>query len=536
MTTKLVYLPLDERPCNLLYPQQLAAMTDIEMTVPGADLLGNKKQRADLKRLESWLEEQCRDADVLIVSIDMLVHGGIVPSRLHQDDAATCITRLQLLRHLKAIRPNLIIHGFNLITRVPAYSSSEEEPAYYDRFGREIFEMGWLSDKRETVSLTVEEQRRLDEVLAVIPVEVQLDYLNRRRVNSAVNEAAMAMVESGVLDYLIIPLDDNAKFGFSAMEQRKLAIRAEMDGLTDRVAIYPGADEIGCTLFARVFCTLKRHSPALYVRYSSTQGPLCIPKYEDRSLNESIKAHFTAAGAFMADASGEADAILMVHSPPVSQGEMAETDTAIRDRNRAYFSEVNTREFAQAMKHYLERGRLVMLADVALCNGGDDLLMKQLHRLGMLGRLQGYAAWNTSGNSLGTVIAHAVIASYYRFAVNRTKETDGHEAGFRRFQEASRQFYVSRLLEDWGYQALVRRQVCEEVLPALGASYFELSHVQELVCRHIEDKLNHFASVYLCGQAATYIQICNVTLPWRRMFEVGFELNLEPAAGEESGR
>ncbi|MCT2195560.1 DUF4127 family protein [Paenibacillus sp. p3-SID1389] len=532
MTTKLVYLPLDERPCNLLYPQQLAAMTDIEMVVPGAELLGDKKQRANLKKLEIWLEEQCRDADVLIASIDMLVHGGIVPSRLHQDDAVTCITRLQLFHRLKAVRPDLIIYGFNLITRVPAYSSSEEEPEYYDQFGREIFEWGCLIDKQDTASLTDEEQRRLDDVLAAIPEEVQRDYRKRRRVNSDVNEASIALVESGVLDYLIIPLDDNAKYGFSAMEQRKLGVRVETAGLSERVAIYPGADEIGCTLFARVFCALKHHTPAIYVRYSSTQGPMCIPKYEDRSLNESIKAHFMAAGAFMADASGEADAILMVHSPPVSQAEMAETDTPIRDRNRAYFSEVNTREFAQTMKYYLERGRLVMLADVALCNGGDDLLMKQLYRLGLLGRLQGYAAWNTSGNSLGTVIAHAVIASYYWFGENRAEEAEEREAGFHQFQAASRHFYAYRLVEDWGYQALVRRQVCEEVLPVLGASYFELSHVQDQVCQHIEDQLNHFASVYLRGQVATDIKISNVTLPWHRMFEVGFGLVLEPSDGE----
>ncbi|MGG6311791.1 DUF4127 family protein [Paenibacillus macerans] len=536
MTTKVVYLPLDERPCNLLYPQQLAAMTDIGLAVPPSELLGDKKRRADLAGLGDWLIEQCRDADVLIASLDMLVHGGIVPSRLHHDTAEICGDRLKLLNFVKANRPQMNIYAFNLITRVPAYSSSEEEPEYYDRFGREIFELGWLSDKRNTDSLSAEEQRRLDEVLAVIPEEVQRDYRTRRSVNSAVNEAAMDLAESGIIDYLIIPLDDNAQYGFSAMEQRKLAVRAESAGLTERVAIYPGADEIGCTLFARVFCALKQHSPALYFRYSSTQGPLCIPKYEDRSLNESIKAHLTAAGAFMADASGEADAILMVHSPPVSQAAMAETDTALQDRNRAYFSEVNTREFAQAMKHYLDRGRLVMLADVALCNGGDDLLMKQLHRLGLLERLQGYAAWNTSGNSLGTVIAHAVIASYYRAGRGEAEETAEAELGLRRFRLASRHFYVSRLIEDWGYQALVRRQVCVEDLPGLGASYFELSHVGVQVCRIIGEKLNRFAAAYLCDQAAAGLKISGVTLPWRRMFEVGFELDLEPGPREDECR
>lgn len=524
MKTKVVYLPLDERPCNCLYPQQLAAMTDVEMRVPSHEILGRKKQRADLARVAAWLKEQCLDAGVLIASLDMLVHGGIVPSRLHHDSSEDCRARLQLLQKVKEANPHLKIYAFNLITRVPAYSSSEEEPDYYDQVGREIYELGWLSDKSESVGLTEAEQKRLSEVLAAIPEDVLTDYRTRRSVNSDVNKAALELAESGVIDYLIFPLDDNAQYGFSAMEQRALTIQTELAGLADRVAIYPGADEIGCTLFARVFSELKQFTPSLFVRYSSTQGPLCIPKYEDRSLNESIKAHLTSAGAVMADGSADADAILMVHSPAVSQHEMGETSTLVEERHRSYFSEVNTREFAQAMKHYLDANRLVMLADVALCNGGDHLLMTLLHNTDLLHRIEGYAGWNTSGNSLGTVIAHAVIASFYQDATGDEKE---------KFRHSSRLFYVSRLIEDWGYQSLVRYKVCLEALPPLGASYFALSHVQDQVCRIIEAELNAFAERYLQGQVAESLNIQSVTLPWNRMFEVGFQVELE---GGETNR
>ncbi|TYA10989.1 DUF4127 family protein [Paenibacillus faecis] len=515
MTTKVIYLPLDERPCNYLYPQQLAAMTDLTMVAPPPELLGRKKERADLEGVGVWLKEQCRDADVLIVSLDMLVHGGIVPSRLHHETVESCQRRLDLLRTLKSMNPRLAIYGFNLITRVPAYSSSEEEPEYYDAVGREIYELGWLTDKSGSVGLTEEEQLRLNEVLDAIPGQVLEDYRTRRSVNSAVNGMALELVEAGVVDYLVIPLDDNSQYGFSAMEQRALTVRAELAGLSDRVAIYPGADEIGCTLFARVFCAAKGFTPALFVRYSSTKGPLCIPKYEDRSLNESIKAHLTSAGAVIADTSAEADAILMVHSPAVGQSEMAETGTALPDRHRSYFSEINTREFVQAMKYYLDAGRLVMLADVALCNGADHLLMKLIHQRGLLGRLEGYAAWNTSGNSLGTVIAHAVIESYYR---RLPAESDDER------RLGSRRFYISRLIEDWGYQALVRQKVCEESLPGLGASYFALSHAIEEVCARIEAELDRFAEEYLSGQVADRLKVQSVSLPWRRMFEVAFAI------------
>ena len=60
--------------------------------------------------------------------------------------------------------------------------------------------------------------------------------------------------------------------------------------------IESGADEIACTLFARAFCDIKDYVPEISLRYSSIHGPFVIPRYEDRSLGESIKAHITAAG------------------------------------------------------------------------------------------------------------------------------------------------------------------------------------------------------------------------------------------------
>lgn len=43
--TKIVFVPLDERPCNLEYPQRLAEMTDLELAAPPMSILGRKKRR-----------------------------------------------------------------------------------------------------------------------------------------------------------------------------------------------------------------------------------------------------------------------------------------------------------------------------------------------------------------------------------------------------------------------------------------------------------------------------------------------------------
>lgn len=510
--TKVVYLPLDERPCNAKYPLQLAAMADLNVVAPPAERLGNKKRPAQYDRIADWLLGEVNDADYLLVSIDMLVYGGIVPSRLHHLSESVCLDRLHLLRQIKAARPSIKICAFNLIMRVPAYNSSEEEPAYYAEYGAAIYRYGWLQDKAETEPLEPAEQAEWDSLQNSLPAAVLEDFLARRRVNRSINQQAIALVRDGVLERLAIPLDDNARYGFSPMEQRKLLFQVEEDNLMDRVLIYPGADEIGCTLLAYVFCAIKQYQPEVYIRYSSTQGPFIIPRYEDRSLNESIKSHLTAAGAYIGDSSATADIALLVNSPPVSQQLMAESPDPYRHRHRSYFSEVHLLEFATAIEALANKGAFIAIADVASGNGGDHSLLQLLAKKGLLPRIAAYAGWNTSGNAIGTAVAHAVIASYYR-------QTDNAAAHW-----ASRQFYRYRLIEDWGYQTIVRTEVYNNRIGAMGGSYFDLDGIQQEVEQLVATELQAFCRTYLdCLMDEEEIASLQASLPWNRLFEVNLE-------------
>jgi hypothetical protein len=514
---KVVYLPLDERPCNYQYPLDLAAMTDVQLVAPALSMLGDKKQAANTDALAEWLRAEAQDADYLLVSIDMLVYGGIVPSRLHEWTGEQCSARLELLREWRRSRPELRIFAFNLIMRAPAYSSSEEEPDYYASFGRQLYDYGRLTDKSERGALSELELAELSALRGDIPQSVLSDFLGRRSTNASVNERSIELAREGTIDFLIIPLDDNSIFGYTSADQRKLASRVEQHGLYDRVHIYPGADEIGCTLFARIFAEIKSFVPQFRIRYSSTLGPSCIPKYEDRTLNESVKAHITAAGGVIADSAESPDAYLMVHAPAVSQTEMAETTDPFERRHRSYFSEINLREFVQAIRQFTSQDRLVALADVSLCNGGDDSLMRTLSEAGLLDQLSCYAAWNTSGNSVGTVVSHAVIVAYLR-----SREAD--PAVTQEMRSKSREYYAYRLLEDWGYQSVVREEICAKELTERGADYFRLSHVQEELEALIREKLEQFSKLRLSGIGE--MEVRDVRLPWRRMFEVGFRVLL----------
>jgi hypothetical protein len=61
--------------------------------------------------------------------------------------------------------------------------------------------------------------------------------------------------------------------------------------------------------------------------------------------------------------------------------------------------------FVRELVAAIEAGQRVALCDVAFPNGADNLLMSELEKRGVLGKLAVYGGWNTAGNTTGTVLA-----------------------------------------------------------------------------------------------------------------------------------
>ena len=52
----MLYLPLDERPCNWLFPQMMTrGVAELELLTPSTELLGPKKTPADLEGLWAFV-------------------------------------------------------------------------------------------------------------------------------------------------------------------------------------------------------------------------------------------------------------------------------------------------------------------------------------------------------------------------------------------------------------------------------------------------------------------------------------------------
>ena len=185
-------LPLDERPCNYDFPYKLFQSEEISIVRP--EQLGNKKEPADTEQIKSFLLRECEDAFGIILSIDMLLYGGLIPSRLHQEESTVLKQRLHTIRELKEMNPKLRIYAFQCIMRCPNYNENDEEPEYYDEYGEKLFRQGVL---KHQCSLGMAEEKEWKLVRQEIPQEILTDYEARREINRELNLETIRFYQEG---------------------------------------------------------------------------------------------------------------------------------------------------------------------------------------------------------------------------------------------------------------------------------------------------------------------------------------------------
>lgn len=549
----ILYIPLDERPCNWQYPQHLANLPQqLSLVVPPIHDLGTKKEPANVEQLWAWIHQEIPRCQGAILSVEMLVYGGLLPSRLHHHSLTVLSDRLNRIRQLKLDHPHLTLFASNLIMRTPAYDSSEEEPDYYADWGKAIFRWGWLYDKQQRQGLTDIETQQFDHLRQTLPTDYLNDYRDRRSKNLAVNQGAIALVQDNSIDFLAIPQDDSAPYGFTALDQKQTINQIIEGRLQHRVHLYPGADEVGCTLLARLYQALAQRSdhppdqaslgstdmlhapqgarapsasyrqPAgtvatkerlkdaysginLYILYSSVNSESIIPLYEDRPLGESVKSHVLAAGATIVHDPYQSDVILAVNTP----GKVMQEAWDQPRKDITYTTYRNLRVFVDDIQRFLAEGKAVAIADVAFANGGETELVQLLDDAQCWDDILAYAGWNTCCNTLGTAIASAILGlnTLHADVVQRNK--------------------IYRLLEDWAYQSIVRMEVVHQYLPTIDASYYDFNGQEVSVLAEIERRIRLVWDQMVQQSFQDQDWGLTTVSPWHRMFEIGVTLDIQ---------
>jgi hypothetical protein len=493
---KTLLLPLDERPCNYMYPQMIGnSSKEIEVIVPDKSILGDKKKTANVKGIEQFLTDNAASCTNIVLSIDMLVYGGLIPSRLHFLTKEEAASRLEVIKKIKSINPKIKIYAFNCIMRTPQYDSSDEEPDYYADYGLALFRRKYLLDYQARHGL---DKQQLAELEAIqIPEDVISDYETRRLFNEFINIEVVNYLGEGAIDFLVIPQDDSSPYGYTAISQKNVIKEVKKKNLDMKVMIYPGADEVALSLLTRAWHDFKGIEPKVFPFYASVLGPAIVPLYEDRPMFESLKAHTRVCKTRLVTTPETADFILAVNSP----GKISQ-DTYDEEFDISYTSYRNLLDFVLQIKDYLEAGKQVAVCDSAYCNGGDIQLIRYLDELDALDKLKSYAGWNTNCNTLGTTLAQACIGD----------DVNLHNL-------------LYRIIEDGCYQAVVRHEVTAVELPKLQLEYDNIMPALAEVENIIKNNLQKYYETLNISKKHP-VKINKIYSPWKRMFEIGMEIEL----------
>lgn len=553
-------LPLDDRSVNYECLQMLGEAAGFVVRLPPKAWLGTPWRVGDMPKLHDWLLEQAPHADALIVAVDTLGYGGLVNSRRSTDSLETVLARLECLRTIQQAQPQTTLLAFNVLMRITRGNDAEEEKAYWADYGARIFRLSYLEDR---AAMAVGSAAEADEIATLrreIPPELVEDFLAGRARNHAVNRTMIDWAAAGLFDYLIIPQDDTVDYGWNIAESRGLRRYVSTIGAADRVSIYPGTDETAMLLLARYAAQRAAFTPRVRLRYSGATSDRVITAYEDRPMTEMVKAHLGPLAGVVSDAP-DADIVLYINAPAEVQGngpdqwalalgeaEIAALPAAAQRALASYRQQSNGAstlremftvrrdlpEFVRSLIDEVQAARTCAVVDVAFVNAGDLALGDLLQRMPALSQLAAYGGWNTAGNTLGCVLAHAMIRHL------QTRRGAAPEA-----LAAHVRFLFLRLVEDDLFMTRLRTQIAVEDLPALGlpitlGSVGEHVETVRAVVAHKLSKAaarlarDRFAGQYVGARDSAIVikslTLTNVELPWGRLFDLTMDVDARYAA------
>ena len=436
---KICFVPIDNRPVCYNLAKDIVSIDDsIELFLPPRDLLGDLTKIADVDAILAWLKN-CPKSDAVILSLDTIAYGGLIPSRRSTESFEEIKTKIEELKRILKEK-YAKIYAFSSIMRISNNNYNEEEKEYWKDYGKKIFDYSFSGGVNNSD----------------IPQEIIDDYLATRKRNFEINKLYLEWQKEGFFETLIFSKDDCAEFGFNVTEARELE---NLGGKTKT-----GADEIPLSLLSRAI----EKDIKVFVQYTEPDCKHLISNYEDVSIEKSVLGQLELGGFKISKTEDGADIILIVNNFREKQGELV-MGWETRGKYKG--------PFVAPDKPYC-------VADVRFANGADNNFVEQLLPQIDLVNFHGFAGWNTSANTLGSLLAGVKV----RFNAQKYNN------------EAFKNLQMIRFLDDWAYQTNVRGQIekpCE---------------ISELM-KPFEEKLEEYLD-FASSLSIQYIY------PWNRKFEI----------------
>lgn len=513
---KVLYIPLDDRPVNLTFVKDLGKISNVNIVTPPLEMLGQFFEKGKCNEISSWLLST--NEEVLIISLDMLLYGGLISSRSSETSKEEALELLNTIREFKRKNPSVKIYASSNIMRLSISILGDESEIWW----RKINKYNELRYKIEILG-ELNLKSDLDKLIVDIPEKVLGNYLKSRTRNHELNIEAINLVKDGIVDFLILSQEDCSPYGLHWIEHKKINEEIDRYDLKHKIYVYPGADEIGQILLAKYINDSTKVYPKVFIFYDNEDESNNIPKFEDRPLNKNVDEHLKSLEAIIVKDIEACDLILAISTPNIPYIDMVE------DNMDKYNKKQKIDYFVSKLKEYSNKNKVIALADLAFANGGDLYLIEKLREEDLIFKIISYSAWNTAGNALGTAIVHGNIIS------NLIKRNQLNLSN----SIASLKFLLERYADDFFYQSVVRKDTSKIVLEK-NLSVFNMGSINISINNYVEKAIDKLIKEYFMEKTINYLKVNGViskidvkaSLPWNRIFESECSISLTIKEGD----
>ena len=399
--TKIAYIPIDDRPVNVDRVIYLAESAGYKLLMPSPDyystkLDGNGTNSNGTKygnrgALINWLKEVDAECDYFVISLDQVLSGGLVNSRVQNNSDLTY--EYEIIDYLIELNNNNTVYFFDTVMRL---ASTVNYNGYgYDEYTK-LRNYGAVA--RAAISgsnLTIDniaagyKFNASGNAIALPLPENEIDaYLAARTRKLRLIDYFLTAGGSD-LNYCYIGVDDSSP-NTTIQSNEITYIRGK---LNNNGILFAGCDELGMMGIARLTAELYRQELPVAVTYFGGNENVLADSYDIASLKSNLEDHLTSLNAVITTPANASLEVLVLTKPKSLT--LTQYSNQLLDRLEANIA----------------NNIPTVLIDACTTPGTLQSLM--VSRALPLSTLIGYSNWNTVGNSIGIAVSQGVTRYIY---------------------------------------------------------------------------------------------------------------------------
>ena len=493
------YIPLDNRAVNDLRPVWQMEGAGIRVLMPEEDLyatrLDNQSPNAngttygDREALLAWLQTNQAQCDIIILSLDQMLSGGLVSSRaMNHTDLTFEYAVIDYIAQLSREKPVYVfdtvmrlastIHyqglGADAYNNFRAYGMQPRSPLTGEALTLENIYQGYRFDANgQPVRTTLD--------------EAALQSYHDARIRK-LRLADRMLQQSQDLAALFIGVDDSCP-GNSIQSNELAYLKAR---LGSNACLFCGTDELGMMAVSRAYTDFCGTKLRLQVTYFGGGEDFYADQFDTTTLRNAVSQHITALGAREVT-------------------ENADIQVLALTRNC-------TQAAADQWMQTWCANNAAGIPTIVIDSSTSDVTFPSLLAALPVDSLLGYSCWGTSGNAVGIALAGGITR-----AAALQNSAAAQPLWTRHFAEG----LVFALVKDIAYCRNVRNTLSD-----LSPAGIETQLLASDAAQRILTGLPGHRLMMNWEGTASYqipqIQLTDFSAPFARTYEIDFSVNLAP--------